>query len=126
MDFDDEVFSVPVDAADLVEATVLVVTGLIASSVASQAVRWRDCSLLGVEPCRTPRGKPPTPSPTSSGGMLTMACGYVSAEMNVFLLVRVSLEVQERMGAIWVAVLIVCETDPGSPGCLFTHDSVPL
>ena len=42
MDFDEEVFSVPVDAADLVEATVLVATGLIASSVASQAVRWRD------------------------------------------------------------------------------------
>ena len=48
MDFDDEVFSVSVDAADLVEATVLVMTGLIASSVASQAVRWCDCSLLGV------------------------------------------------------------------------------
>ena len=57
--------------------------------------------------------------------MLEMTCGYVSAEMNVFLLVRVSLEVQERMGAIWVAVLIVCEADPRSPGCLFTHDSVP-
>ena len=45
MDFDDEVFSVSVDAADLVEATVLVATVLIASSVASQAVRWCDCSL---------------------------------------------------------------------------------
>ena len=30
-----------------------------------------------------------------------------------------------RVGAIWVAVLIVCEADPKSPGCLFTHDSVP-
>ena len=58
--------------------------------------------------------------------MLEMARGYVSGEMNVFLLVRVSLEVQERMGAIRVAVLIACEIDPGSPGCLFTHDSVPL
>ena len=55
-----------------------------------------------------------------------MARGHVSVEMNVLLLIRVSLEVQERMGAIWVAVLIVRETDPGSPGCLFTHDSVPL
>ena len=45
MDFDDEVFSVSVDAADLVEATVLVATGLIAPPVASQAVRWCDCSL---------------------------------------------------------------------------------
>ena len=46
MDLDDEVSSILVDAADLVEATVLVATGLIASSVASQAVRGRDCSLL--------------------------------------------------------------------------------
>ena len=46
LDFNDEVFSVSVDAADLVEATVLVATGLIASSVASQAVRGCDCSLL--------------------------------------------------------------------------------
>ena len=38
-----------------------------------------------------------------------MARGYVSAEMNVFLLIRVSLEVQERIEAIQVAVLIVCE-----------------
>ena len=45
MDFDDEVFSVSVDAADLVEATVLVVTGFIASSVAGWAIRWCDCSL---------------------------------------------------------------------------------
>ena len=45
MDFDDEVFSVSVDAADLVEATVLVTTGLIASFVAGRAVRWCDCSL---------------------------------------------------------------------------------
>ena len=55
-----------------------------------------------------------------------MARGYVSGEMNVLLLVRVSLEVQERIGVTQAAVLIVCETDPGSPGCLFTHDSVPL
>ena len=45
MDFDDEVFSVSVDAADLVEATVLVATGLIAPPVASQAVRCCNCSL---------------------------------------------------------------------------------
>ena len=45
MDFDDEVFSVSVDAADHVEATVLVATGLVAPPVASQAVRWCDCLL---------------------------------------------------------------------------------
>ena len=45
MDFDDEVFSVSVDAADHVEATVLVVSGLVAPPVASQAVRWCDCLL---------------------------------------------------------------------------------
>ena len=45
MDFDDEFFSILVDAADLVEATVLVVTGLDAPPVASQAVRWCDCLL---------------------------------------------------------------------------------
>ena len=49
MDFDDEVSSVSVDVADLMQATVLVMTGFIVSSVASQAVRRRDCSLLGVE-----------------------------------------------------------------------------
>ena len=45
MDFDDEVFSVSVDAADLVEANVPVAIGLTAPPVASQAVRWCDCSL---------------------------------------------------------------------------------
>ena len=45
MDFDDEVFSVSVDAADLVEATVLVAIGLTAPPMASQAVRWCGCSL---------------------------------------------------------------------------------
>ena len=45
MDFDDEVFSVSVDAADHVEATVLVATGLVAPLVASQAARWCDCLL---------------------------------------------------------------------------------
>ena len=49
MDFDDEASSVSVDGADLMQATVLVVIGLIVSSVASQAVCRRDCSLLGVE-----------------------------------------------------------------------------
>ena len=57
--------------------------------------------------------------------MPEMAHGPVSGEMNALLLVRVSLEVLGWMGAIWVAVLIVCEADPRSPGCLFTHDSVP-
>ena len=38
-----------------------------------------------------------------------MARGYVSAEMNVLLSIRVFLEVQERIGVIQVAVLIVCE-----------------
>ena len=52
-----------------------------------------------------------------SWSMPEMAHGPVSGEMNVLLLIRV--------GAIWVAVLIVCEIDPRSPGCLFTHDSVP-
>ena len=46
MDLDDEVSSASVDAADLVEATVLVTTGLVAPPVASQAVRWCDCLLL--------------------------------------------------------------------------------
>ena len=50
-------------------------------------------------------GKPPA----LSWSMLEMARGYVSAEMNVFLLIRVSLEVQERIGAIQVAALTVCE-----------------
>ena len=50
-------------------------------------------------------GKPST----LSLSVLEMARGYVSAEMNVFLLIRVSLEVQERIGVIQVAVLIVCE-----------------
>ena len=49
MDFDDEVSSVSVDVADLMQATVLVMTGFIVSSVASQAVCRRDCLLLGVE-----------------------------------------------------------------------------
>ena len=43
-----------------------------------------------------------------SSSMLEMARGYVSAEMNV-LLIRVFLEVQERIGVIQVALLIVCE-----------------
>ena len=46
MDFDDEVSSVSVDAADLMQATVLVMTGFIVSSVASQAVCRRNYSLL--------------------------------------------------------------------------------
>ena len=46
MDFDDEVSSVSVDAADLMQATVLVMTGFIVSSVASQAVCRRDYLLL--------------------------------------------------------------------------------
>ena len=58
MGFDDEVFSVSVDAADLVEATVLVTAGSTAPPVAGQAIRWCDCSFLGVESCRTPRGNP--------------------------------------------------------------------
>ena len=45
LDFNNEDFSASVDAAGLVEAPVLVTTGLIASSVAGQAVRWCDCSL---------------------------------------------------------------------------------
>ena len=45
MDFGDEVSSILVDAVDLVEATVLVVSGLVAPPVASQAVRWCDCLL---------------------------------------------------------------------------------
>ena len=57
--------------------------------------------------------------------MPEMVQGPVSGEMNVLLLIRVSLEVPGWMGAIWVAVLIVCEIDPRSLGCLFTHDSVP-
>ena len=44
-----------------------------------------------------------------SSSMLEMARGYVSAEMNVLLSIRVFLEVQERIGVIQVAVLIVCE-----------------
>ena len=50
-------------------------------------------------------GKPPAPLLS----MLEMARGYVSAEMNVLLSIRVSPEVQERVGVIQVAVLIVCE-----------------
>ena len=46
MDFDDEVSSVSVDVADLMQATVLVMTGFIVSSVASQAVCRRNYSLL--------------------------------------------------------------------------------
>ena len=41
--------------------------------------------------------------------VLEMARSYVSAEMNVLLSIRVFLEVQERIGVIQVAVLIVCE-----------------
>ena len=58
MDFDDEALSVPVDAVDFVEATVLVTAGSTAPPVAGQAVRWCDCLFLGVELCRTPRGNP--------------------------------------------------------------------
>ena len=58
MDFDNEVSSASVDAADLMQAIVLVVTGSVVSSVAGLAVRWCDCSFLGVESCRTPRGNP--------------------------------------------------------------------
>ena len=47
------------------------------------------------------------PDPSSS--MLEMARGHVSVEMNVLLSIRVFLEVQERIGVIQVAVLIVCE-----------------
>ena len=50
-------------------------------------------------------GKPPA----LSWSMLEMARGYVSAEMNVLLSIRVFLEVQERIGVIQVAVLMVCE-----------------
>ena len=38
-----------------------------------------------------------------------MAYGHVSVQMNVLLSIRVFLEVQERIGVIQVAVLIVCE-----------------
>ena len=59
MDFDDEALSVSVDAADFVEATVSVTAGFIASSVASQAVRWCSCSFQGVGLCRIPWGRFP-------------------------------------------------------------------
>ena len=58
MDFDDAVSSVPVDAADLVEVTVLVTAGYTALPVSGQAVRWCDCSFLGAKSCRTPRRNP--------------------------------------------------------------------
>ena len=44
-----------------------------------------------------------------SSSMLETAHGQVSGEMNVLLSIRVFLEVQERIGVIQVAVLIVCE-----------------
>ena len=40
---------------------------------------------------------------------LKTACDHVSAEMDVLLSIRVFSEVQERIGVIQVAVLIVCE-----------------
>ena len=58
VDLDDEALSVPVDAADFVEVTILVTAGPAAPPVSGQAVRWCDCSFLGVESCRTPRRNP--------------------------------------------------------------------
>ena len=58
MDLDDEALSVPVDAADFVEVTVLVTAGSTAPPVSGQAVRWCDCSFLGAKLCRTPRRNP--------------------------------------------------------------------
>ena len=57
-----------------------------------------------------------------------MAYSYVSTEMDVLLPIRVFLKVQGWIEVTQVAVLTVCEakSNPGSPGCLFTHDSVPL
>ena len=58
MDLDDEALSVPVDAADFVEVTILVTAGPTAPPVSGQAVRWCDCSFLGAKLCRTPRRNP--------------------------------------------------------------------
>ena len=48
-----------------------------------------------------------TPDPSLSA--LETAYGHVSVEMNVLLSIRVFLAVQERIGVIQVAVLIVCK-----------------
>ena len=53
MDSDDEVFSILVDAADLMEATALAAIGLIAPAAVSQAIRRYDGSLPRVGSCRS-------------------------------------------------------------------------
>ena len=45
MDFDDEVFSILVDAADFMEATALAAIGLTAPAAVSQVIRQCDCPL---------------------------------------------------------------------------------
>ena len=65
-----------------------------------------------------------------SSSMLEMAHGHVSVEMNVLLSIRVSFAVQEWIGVIQVAVLIVCEAkslirglqDAYSPRTQCPHD----
>ena len=71
----------------------------------SAPLEWLDGRLRLKAAVSHSSGRPPAPSLSVS----EMARGYVSAEMNVLLSTRVSPEVQEWIGVIQVAVLIVCE-----------------
>ena len=62
----------------------------------SAPLEWLDGRLRLRAAVSHSSGIPPAPSLS----MLEMARGYVSAEMSVLLSIRVSLEVQERIGVI--------------------------